>query len=245
MMSAIPHRRSRAGVTLVELLVVLAMMSILVVALGYTFAAGLQLERLQTRQQTQQERLNQMEQRLTAFLQAAKISENADDDTTYFIGESESGDTSLGSDRLTFTTLAPSVSLAVQESEDDFETQQQTQGPTGGAAEVSLGLTAIGDPGDHAGLFQRVQRPADSDSTQGGMESLLDSQVETIGFEFYSGLDWVKTWTTIGGERRLPSAVRVNYRLQGDPAESSRSFIVTIPASDVDAQDPSNNGAAL
>src|SRR5206468_12165390 len=117
---------------------------ILAGALEYTFAAGLQLERLQTQQQTQQGRLNQMAQRITALLQAAKISEDANDDTTYFIGASENGDTNLGSDRLTFTTLAPTVPLASQDSEDDFETQQQTRGPVGGVAEVSLGLTAVG-----------------------------------------------------------------------------------------------------
>jgi prepilin-type N-terminal cleavage/methylation domain-containing protein len=240
-----PRFRARA-VTLIELLVVLAIMGVLTLALSYAFTAGIDLERSQTQRRTQQERLNQMEQRITVLLRGAKISEDANDTTAFFVGESESGDESLGCDRLTWTTIAPSVPLVAQESDDDFETQQEINGPVGGLAEVSLGLTPLGDPGDRSGLFLRVQRPSDGDYTQGGLESVLDSEVETIGFQFYNGTDWVNTWDTVaGGERRIPAAVRVSYVLQGGNIETPRRFIVPLPTSDVDSQDPSNNGAAL
>jgi prepilin-type N-terminal cleavage/methylation domain-containing protein len=240
-----PRFRARA-VTLIELLVVLAIMGVLTLALSYAFTAGIDLERSQTQRRTQQERLNQMEQRITVLLRGAKISEDANDTTAFFVGESESGDESLGCDRLTWTTIAPSVPLVAQESDDDFETQQEINGPVGGLAEVSLGLTPLGDPGDRSGLFLRVQRPSDGDYTQGGLESVLDSEVETIGFQFYNGTDWVNTWDTVaGGERRIPAAVRVSYVLQGGNIETPRRFIVPLPTSDVDSQDPSNNGAVL
>jgi type II secretory pathway pseudopilin PulG len=240
------QRRSRAGVTLIELLVVAVIMMILTLALSYVFAGGVDLERIQRQRQSRQSRLNLMEQRITIWIQSAKLGQDNDDATTYFIGLSESGDESLGSDRLTFTTLAPAVPLASQESQDDFETQQQTLGPIGGIAEVSLGLTPVADAGDRSGLFLRQQRPSDGDSTQGGLESLLEADIETIGFEFWNGNEWVTTWDTVqGGERRLPAAVRVNYRLRDSSEDAIHRFIVAIPTSDVDAQNPSNNGVQL
>jgi type II secretory pathway pseudopilin PulG len=238
------NRRSRAGVTLIELLVVAAIMMILTLALAYVFAGSVDIEQMQRQRQSRQSRLNLMEQRITVWLQGAKLGQDNDDATTYFIGLSESGDESLGCDRLTFTSLTP-FPLAAQESQDDFETQQQTLGPVGGIAEISLGMTPFADPGDRSGLFLRQQRPSDGDSTQGGTESLLEGDIETIGFEFWNGNEWVTTWDTVQGERRLPAAVRVNYRLTNSSENAIHRFIVSIPTSDVDTQNPSNNGVEL
>ncbi len=233
-----------AGFTLVELLVVVVLMAILTVAVGSAFVAGLDMERLQKERRTQQERSDRLEQTVTRLLQGAMITDNVDDATTYFVASSVEGDSQLGSDRLTFTTTGPGITLAARESLDDFETQQSTQGPIGGVSEVSLGTTAFGDAGERTGLFQRVQRPADGDSTQGGREWLLDPQIGRVGFQFYNGTEWVDVWDTIlGGDRRLPAAVRVNYVLKDTPEDAVRSFIVVLPSSDVDSLNPTTMGA--
>jgi prepilin-type N-terminal cleavage/methylation domain-containing protein len=239
-------RRSRAGVTLIELLVVVVLMLILSIAVGRAFIAGLDLERNQAQRRSQQQRSDSLEQNITRVLQGAVITDNVDDTTTFFIGEDTSGgtgDEQLGCDRLTFTSIAPSVSLAAQESTDDFETQQTTLGPVGGVAEIALGTTPFGDAGARTGLFERLQRPSDGDPTQGGREWRIDPQIDRLGFQFYDGTQWVNTWDTVtGGERRLPAAVRVSYTLKGAPEDSIRSFMVLLPASDVDSQSPAVMG---
>jgi type II secretory pathway pseudopilin PulG len=235
----VTKKKQTAGITLVELLVVVVLMAILTVAVSSAFVAGLDLERLQKQRQAQQERTDTLEQTVTRLLQGALITDDVNDATTFFVGSSVDGDDQLGSDRLTFTTTGPGVTLAARESTDDFETQQAAQGPAGGVAEVSLGTTAFGDAGDRTGLFQRVQRPSDGDPTQGGREWLLDPQIDRIGFQFYNGTDWVDSWDTVlGGNRRLPAAVRVSYVLKDTPEDAARSFIVTLPSSDVDALSP-------
>ena len=241
-----PKRRRVAALTLVELMVAAVIVTILTVAVTYAFVAGLDMERNQAHYALEQDAAGRMERRVTQLLQGAKLSSDATDTATFFVGEAQGGEDQLGSDRLTFTTIAPAVSLAAQASDDDFETQQKTLGPQGGMAEISLGVTAQGDAGNKTGLFERLQRPSDGDYTQGGMESVLEEQVKQIGFQFYNGTAWVGTWDTVnGGEKRLPSAVRVNYILRDDPKETPHAFTVPLPASDVDAQNPSTNGATL
>ncbi|HVK06205.1 MAG TPA: hypothetical protein VM490_22230 [Armatimonadaceae bacterium] len=67
-----------------------------------------------------------------------------------------------------------------------------------------------------------------------------------MGFQFFSGTEWVTTWDTVaGGERRLPAAVRVSYMLKEDAEGTVRSILVPIPTSDVTATNPSLNGGAL
>lgn len=237
-------RRAVRAFTLIELLIVVAIMGILITAVSYGFVAGLDLERRQAKAQLQRDQVARAEQRITSLLQSTYLSGDANDTSTFFVGQTE-GDGVLGADRLTFTTTGPGLPLVTLDSTDDFETQNQNQGPVGGVTEISYAMTAVGDPGDRTGLFERIQRPADGDPTQGGTEAVLASQIESIGFQFYSGTDWVDVWDTTSGERRLPAAVKVRYTLTDDPAKTEHSFIVPIPSSDVDAQDPSLNGGTL
>lgn len=237
------RRGGAAGVTLIEVLVVVTLMAILTMALGYALTSGLDIERAQAARRAQQDRTVAFEQRIATLLRGAKIIDDPDDLTTFFIGEQVGGDGELGCDRLTFTTVAPTVSLAAQVSEDDFEEQQEAQGPVGGIAEVSLSTTAVGDPAGRTGVFERVQRPSDGDPTQGGMEGLISTRVEVIGFQFYDGTEWVNTWDTVTGpERRLPAAVRVSYRLRDAGENDVRSFLVALPTSDVTEQNPAVGG---
>ena len=239
------RRRRRSGVTLVELLVVLALMTVLTGAVGYGFVAGLDMQRVHAARQAEQDRTEATELRITRLLQGAKLAANAADTTTYFVGVATTDADDLGCDQLTFTTTAPGVPPVARLSEDDFETQHLARGAVGGVAEVSLSMTPAGDAGDRTGLFERVQRPSDGDPTQGGTEAVLSDEVERIGFQFWDGLQWVTVWDTQAGVRRLPAAVMVSYVPVGAAdSDPPRVFVVPLPASDVDEQDPVAGGEA-
>lgn len=247
------RRRSQAGITLIELLVVMVMTAILAAAIGYAFTAELTMQRLLDARRAEQNRADATEQEITRLLQGARLGNTTaaatttvttpgaaaataatgatTDTTTYFIGTTDNGASAPGSNRLTFTTTAPGVPMASLNSTDDFETQQDTQGPVGGLAEVSLGTVPIGDAEGRTGLFERIQRPSDGDPTQGGMETDLDPQIAAIGFEFWDGAEWLPTWDTTQGQRQLPTVVKVSYTLQGDPTNTVHMFVVPILAS--------------
>ncbi len=249
----------QSGLTLIELLIVLGITAILASALGYAFTAELTMQRTEETRRADLDRSDQTERQITRLLQGAKLAMLSESDpavalntlpgqaagpavpavqTTYFAGVVESGANDLGCDRLTFTTTAPALPMAALSGTDDFETQQQARGPVGGLAEVSLGVTPIGDAGGRTGLFERLQRPSDADPAQGGSEFLLDPQIERIGFQFWDGLEWVTSWSATAPPR-LPQAVRVSYTRRGAPGEV-RVFDVPLPASDVSAQSPQN-----
>ncbi len=231
------------ALTLLELLIAITIMAIVVGAMAFTFSAGLSYEQTARRQRAETGQVEVLEKRLTRLIQSARLPENGEADSSgYFIAYSQSGDTALGAESITFQTTGDAVPLAARESQDNFETQHDTRGTVGGLAEVSLSLTAIGDPGNRTGLFERVQRPADGDPDQGGEERVLSPSVAQIGFEFYNGTEWVVSWdTTNGDEYRLPAAVRVNYRLSVDPDSVNRQLVVPIPASDVTADNPAQS----
>lgn len=254
-----PPGRRRRGVTLIELLIVLVITAILASAIGYAFTAEMTMQRVEESRRADLDRSDATERRIARLLQGAKLlglavpgaipiptaggppvtasPTAAAGQTTYFEGLTEGGASDLGSDRLTFTTTAPALPLAALDGTDDFETQQGARGPVGGLAEVSLSVTPVGDPGGRVGLFERIQEPSDADPTQGGSESLVDSRIARIGFQFWDGTQWDTSWDA-ATPPRLPQAVRVSYTLRGRPDSDVRVFDVPIPASDVDAQTP-------
>ena len=241
-MSQRPRTRCQQGVTLVELLIVLVMTALLAAALAYAFTAELTLQRSQEAQRATLDHADALEQNVTRLLQGARLSDQATDTNTYFLGIADNNASDLGCDRLTFTTTAPGVPQTTLDSTDDFETQQAARGPVGGLAEVSLGTTPVGDSSGQTGLFERLQRPSDADPTQGGLERVLDPEIAHIGFWFWNGQQWVPTWQTSASLRRLPQAVEVRYTLQGGPDNDVRVFVVPLPASDVSAENPAVQG---
>jgi prepilin-type N-terminal cleavage/methylation domain-containing protein len=237
--------RSR-GVTLIELVLVVAVMVVLMTALSYAFVGGLNVERRQQARAKEEARSQHFEQYVTQLLEGAYLSEDGSDTTTFFIAEDEGeagmSTETVSNNRITFTTLAPSVPLATLESTDDFETQHDAQGSVGGVTEVSLGTTPIGEAGDRTGLFERLQRPSDGDPTQGGTEGVLASDVTQMSFEFYDGTDWITTWDTRSTTGRLPAAVRVSYTRDGEDQGIVHQFVVPLLSSDVTASNPVTQG---
>ena len=172
---------------------------------------------------------------------SSTTSSGTDSTDSYFLVSADAGTNDLGVDRITFTTTAPGVSIgAVNDTADTTTSALNTaRGPFGGLSEVSLGTTAIGDAGGQTGLFERLQQPSDGDPTQGGNESLLDPDIDQIGFQFWDGTEFTEQWdTTTMTTQRLPEAVQVEYRLKNDPAKTVHLFVVPIPASDVTANNP-------
>jgi prepilin-type N-terminal cleavage/methylation domain-containing protein len=234
----------QTGFTLVEMLIVLVITALLASALGYAFTAELTLQRHANAQRAFRDQTDSAQREITRLLQGARLSGDTNDQTTYFIGIADQNAGPLGSDRLTWTTTAPGVPMAAMADTDDFNSQQAARGPIGGLAEVSLGTNPVGDANGQTGLFERIQHPSDSDPTQGGFESLLDSQIASIGFQFWNGTQWLPTWDTTSGSRELPQAVEVRYTVPGGADSDIRSFIVPIPASGSPSDDSVSEPAA-
>ena len=249
-----------AGLTLLELLVAAGIVSIIIAAttrallVGFNTANGIEASRI-----TYNTRVL-FEDEVSDLIRRAWLSADPTEVTSFYIGQvgpmtpgdnspqssssqssstpSANGLTNSGNaDNLVFTTIGEQVPSQLMQSADDWETNNKNIGPQGGVAEVSLTMTPLGDPGNHQGLFLRVQRPADSDPTQGGNQRVLCSDVSAIGFEFYDGTQWDPTWDTrTMATKRLPAAVRVTYRLTNDNLD--HEFIVYLPLSDVTSLNP-------
>ncbi|MBL8047254.1 MAG: prepilin-type N-terminal cleavage/methylation domain-containing protein [Chthonomonas sp.] len=238
--------RLRAGITLVETIVVVAIMMVLMAALSFAISIGTRNETLGAEQGRQLQRRLDFEDRVTQLLESAAVSTDQDDLRTYMVAETK-GDTlvtnpasDLGElpDTLTFTAYSPRLPGAFLASTDDFETANETYRPQGGISEYTISPVATGDSGQREGLFLRTQTPSDGDHTQGGLEEVFSDNVLSTGFEFWDGLQWTATWdTTTAGTKRLPSAIRVSYTLVNDP-QNTYSFVVRLPSSDVTTDNP-------
>ena len=129
----------RRGLTLIELLIVLAMTGIILVGLTGSYEIALRFQReVPAREAERQAELSFIKQ-LRLSLEGAYLSEDEDDLTSYFIATSADG-VSGNPDTITFTTTAFAPSGDFIAAEGDFETLHADFGPQGGLTE--LGLTA-------------------------------------------------------------------------------------------------------
>ncbi len=225
----------RRGLTLIELLVVVGVSVILVVSISLAYDAGVQFQQRVPEQDAEMRRIVQFEERLRAIVEGAYLTTDETDFTSNFSAISASGDLSAP-DTLVFTTLGLPPNTAFLQSTEEFEVLNERFGPQGGLAEVAISTIPVGDAPVENGLFLRVQRPADSDMTQGGYESLLIDNIESFTFEFFDGLEWIAEWDTQTGERRLPAAIRFTYRF----VEEDRDHVLTfrVKHSDVTPENP-------
>lgn len=217
--------------TLVELLVTLAMTTVIIGTLGTAYFATLQYTSTAPARLDAFAATLQTDETLRKLIAAAHLSTADDDPLTYFV--CESADPSV----LTFTTTGQHPEGAfLRATRQTFEELHETFGPQGGVTEISLSLTPVGDPGGRAGLFLRTQTPSDGDITQGGTERLLVPDAETLAFEFWDGQEWLPSWDTREIGRRLPAAVRIRYTLAGETDE--RTLTIRVQTSDVTPDNP-------
>ena len=237
-------RQREAGLTLIELLVAMGIGGIVVAASAVAFRAGVDhLYFSQRVLQTEQSK-SDWTSGLRQSLSCASLSADANDTKTFFIASSDEASSDLGATRITFTSSYSYIPGGSLSAELTFDDVHDTYGPLGGLAEYSYGTVATGDAGNAAGMFERIQRPVDADPLQGGFESLVSADVSEIGFQFWDGSEWLSEWDTRSGTRRLPAAVKVQYRLTDESTDQLHQFVVIIPNSDVTASNPMTQGAS-
>lgn len=230
-------KRNQA-LTLVEVLVALAVGSIVVTASVSAFRAGVDHLNFSKRQLDLQSARVDWTSRLRSSLSCAFISQDTNDSKTFFIADSDNLSSDLGSTRITFTTTYNLLPGAALEPTLTFDDVHETFGPVGGIAEASYGTVPIGNAGDVTGLFERLQRPVDADPTQGGKESLVTAEILECGFSFWDGTQWLTEWDSRNGQRRLPSAVLMQYRISGADEEQTHKIVIQLAASNVTPTNP-------
>lgn len=233
--------RKRRGFTLVELMVVLISMALILSVVSTSVLTAIQhTERVKASRVTS-ERDRLFEDRIRTIFQAAYLSTDPTDASSYFIGgedvDNEVSGNVGGGTQVIFTALNSKLPANILESGDDFETLNSTYGPQGGVSEISISLTPVGNAPVEEGMFLRKQTPADGDPSQGGRESVLDPDIRTIGLEFYDGTSWIESWNTQQSNTpRLPSAIRLLYSRESDTQD--HYIIIHLPHSDVTPNNP-------
>ncbi|MDI9641100.1 type II secretion system protein GspJ [Kamptonema cortianum] len=226
----------RRGFTLVELMVVLAMTGVIVGTIAMAYSTTLDYARTTPDRLTDYQEDRQQEVSLRRLIEGAYVTTDEDDNLSYFVAESLSGQ-GTNPDSLTFTSIGrlPDGGFLRSE-EEEFETLHSRFGPQGGLIEISFSLSPVGDAGDAEGLFLRIQRPSDGDLTQGGREELFIPGVTSLSWEFWDGTQWVTTWDTRQGQRRIPAAVRMTFQIGDEGAE--RTHVFRLVNSDISAENP-------
>lgn len=235
----------KRGITLIELISVVVCMAIIIGASSTSVYTAIVHTSKVKASRAVYDRNALFEDRLRAVIENAYLSSDATDTKSYFIGGQNVSQSAPGQssdeNQLVFTGLSSRIPSEVLESTDDFETLNSTYGPEGGVSEYALSLTPIGDSPVDTALFLRKQTPADGDNSQGGYQSVLDPDIDTISYEFYNGTDWDVTWDTqTTNIPRLPAAVRITYRRRDDSTD--HYFIVKLIHSDVTPDNPVTSG---
>ena len=242
----------RRGITLVELLLALTISALVMMAAGSAYTFGARTTKRLGDGRDVFARRAAFERSLGDLFDHVYLDADTTNLNTYFVsGDALSGTSAAGGlggsasgagsseGSLVFTVLGRRLPSTLLSSDEDFETNNEKFGAVAGVTEIQLGTTPVGSPsGEQAtGLFLREQTPSDADATQGGEESLLSPDVETIRFEFFDGTDWVTTWDTVTMvTKRLPAAVRVTYKFVDEDDE--RTLVFTLRASDVTPAKP-------
>jgi prepilin-type N-terminal cleavage/methylation domain-containing protein len=220
----------RRGITLIELMTAMVLSGIVLVSLVSVFATSVQQQLTDGQAREAYETEASFEERVRKYLSHAYLNPDPANQTTFFHGRVLNGASALGSDaadELVFTTIGTGVTgAAANSTETDFAARNQQFGPVGGTNEVSISMTPVGQGGDNQGVFLREQNPSDTDSEQGGYESIMDPDIETVSFEFYDGTDWLGEWDS-DSNRSLPRAVRINYTRSGD-SDTVHTFVVRL-----------------
>jgi len=243
--------RRQRGITLVELLLAMVVSFVVIATAGNAYLTGLKFGAQMNEGRDVAARQAAFEARLADLFSHAYVDADATNTTTYFVsgdaitsavpqtGSGGSGGSGGDGNSLVFTVVGRRLPSTLLASPDDFETNNSKFGPEGGMTEVELGTAPVGSDssGQSGGLYLRTQAPSDADPSQGGYESKLSTDIDTISYEFYDGSEWLTTWdTTTMGTRRLPSAVRVTYRFLNETED--HIVVFAVPSSDVTPDNP-------
>jgi len=244
--------KRQAGVTLLELLIVVAIIGLITAGASRALMFGLDTERRLRDDTRREDRIASFERQVSDLVQQAFLSSTANDPNTYFIATFSEGQQGLqpggnaqgpGADDLVFTAVGGRLRSDVTEETGDFEGANERFGPQGGMTEIELSTVGFDAPAEAQGLFVREQRPADGDPSQGGFQRVLNPDVETIQFEFFDGGEWRMEWDSRSTEaNRLPAAVRMRYKLRDE--EEERTLTIRLPHSDVTPLNPVTQGGA-
>lgn len=237
-------RQREAGLTLIELLVAMGIGGIIVAASAVAFRAGVDHLYFSQRVLQAEQSKSDWTSGLRQSLSCALVSSDANDAKSFFIASSDDASSDLGATRITFTSGHSYIPGGSLDADLTFDDVHETYGPLGGLAEYSYGTVATGDAGNASGLFERVQRPVDADPLQGGFESLVSAEVSEVGFQFWDGSEWLSEWDSRSGTRRIPAAVKVQYRLTEESSDQLHQFVVLIASSDVTSINPVTQGAS-
>jgi len=236
-------KRGNLGLTLIEVLVAMGIGGIVVAASAVAFRAGVDNLYFSQRVLQAEQSKSDWTSGIRQAISCALVSSDTNDTKSFFIASSDDASSDLGATRLTFSSGYCSIPGGSLDSALTFDNVHDTYGPLGGLAEYSYSTVATGDAGTATGLFERVQRPVDADPLQGGFESLISPDVSEVGFLFWDGAEWLSDWDTRSGSRRLPAAVKVQYRLTNEATDQLHQFVVVIPTSDVTTSNPVTQGA--
>ncbi len=221
--------------TLIEIMVVLAVSVLLIASVSMAFDSGMKFQLSVPARDAELKSIVSLEDRLRTLIEGAYLTTDATDVTSNFATYASGGDLAE-IDTLVFTTIGVNPTSAFLTSEDEFESLNERFGPQGGLFEVSLSTVPVGETAIENALFLRTQSPPDGDPSQGGYESAFVQGIDLFQFEFFNGLEWYAEWNTTSGQRRLPAAVRITYRLNSDTID--RIMTVRLPHSDVTPENP-------
>ena len=224
-----------SGLTLIELLIVLAVSVVLIATVAMAYDSGIKFQLSVPEKDAQLKSIIRLENEIRTLLEGAYLTTDATDATSYFLTAASGGELAA-LDTLVFTTLGLRPTSAYLNSQDEFEQLNERFGPQGGLVEVAFSTVPVGETEIANGLFLRTQSPPDGDPTQGGMETALVQGIQLFQFEFFDGTQWLEEWSTFTGQRRLPAAIRITYQLNGDTA--ARTMTVRLPHSDVTPDNP-------
>jgi type II secretion system protein J len=209
-------RKSRAGFTLIEIVLAVALVAlVMVVVYGVlisTIQAAERVDELTHGSEIGPAILGQIREDVAAaFLPG--------NDQDYFVGQERSG-----RDRLDFVS-----STAVFASETPM-----SQPAVHTVNEIGYQVKEGSSPEEGLVLYRRVDPFIDAEPLRGGRLTALAEKVTSFKVAYWGGADWQPAWVSSKQENKLPPAIRVELKLRvpdrlAEGGTSERTFVTIIP----------------
>jgi prepilin-type N-terminal cleavage/methylation domain-containing protein len=202
-------RNRRSGLTLVELLVSLVIMTLMAAAIAGAFAAGIDAERHHRQDQNDQTQVALMEQHLTTLLAGAILGATTDR-TTYFIGD-DVGDT---------LQPLPTTGITVGGASSSPNDAQQSGGQssqTGTASTTVVGATRLTFTTVAPNIPIRARTDSDDFETQQQKYGPIGGTAE---------IEWATTAEGDAGDK-TGLFERMQRPSDGDPSQGGKESVLT------------------